>query len=294
MFFNKISIPEYFKYLTGVMINKIFKKQMFWKVKHWHHETFKGIFEVKEVYNFIKSIKGSFARENNTAIVNFTKYDHDFTFSLRRKTSDFAVFKQIFISDEYEVIFNFDKSVYNYILDAGANIGLATILFKKHFMNATILSVEPEETNFNCLKRNIELNRCENIIPLNCGIWYENTVLSIDKNFRDKREWSFTLKNKEKADIDKDTIPAFSINDLVLKHKFSKIDLLKIDIEGGEYFVFRENSDLSFLKITRTILMELHDDTDFNARIINILKENAFEISNTAEYIMAVNTKFNL
>jgi len=49
-------------------------------------------------------------------------------------------------------------------------------------------------------------------------------------------------------------LPAISINDLTK----SKIDLIKIDIEGSEKEVFKNNTD--WLKRTELLIIELHDE----------------------------------
>ena len=48
---------------------------------------------------------------------------------------------------------NFDKNEI-VIIDAGANIGFASVFYKNKFPNSRIVALEPEKENFNWLKKN--------------------------------------------------------------------------------------------------------------------------------------------
>ena len=66
-----------------------------------------------------------------------------------------------------------------------------------------------------------------------------------------------------------------SMNDLIKKHHIDRIDILKVDIEGGEIEIFSEN--LSWLTIVRILVIEIHDkyiDGDF---VRKKLHENGFK-----------------
>ena len=69
---------------------------------------------------------------------------------LRLKTSDIEVYGKIFAGQEYRFEALKQPKV---IVDAGANIGLASVFFANAFPEATIIAIEPEETNFTLLKK---------------------------------------------------------------------------------------------------------------------------------------------
>jgi UDP-N-acetylglucosamine transferase subunit ALG13 len=67
------------------------------------------------------------------------------------------------------------------------------------------------------------------------------------------------------------------------------IDLLKIDIEGGERYIFNEAREgLEFLAITRVIAIEIHDEYQIEDRIQAILRDAGFVISHSGEYLVGV------
>lgn len=98
---------------------------------------------------------------------------------LRHNTSDVKTFDKIFLEDEYD----FDPELSpELIIDAGANIGAASIYFALKYPDATIISLEPEKTNFNILKKNSK--KYKNICCLNKALGY--TKKSLYKKSRSK------------------------------------------------------------------------------------------------------------
>ena len=93
---------------------------------------------------------------------------------IRAQTSDILNAEEIFINGDYN--FNFPENITR-IIDAGANIGFASIFFSKIFENAKILALEPEKSNFSMLKRNVTFYK--NIKTLNKALWAKEANLSI-------------------------------------------------------------------------------------------------------------------
>src|SRR6185369_12585741 len=94
--------------------------------------------------------------------------------SLRLKTSDIATFKKIFLDREYD--FPLEKKPET-ILDAGANVGFASVFFAQKFPTAKIVAIEPEASNFALLKKNS--SPYPNIIPVQGALWNENKVIDL-------------------------------------------------------------------------------------------------------------------
>ena len=70
---------------------------------------------------------------------------------LRRYTSDYSTFKQIYVKKDYDISIDFEPKI---IIDAGANVGLASVYFANRFPNAIIYAIEPEQSNFEALVQN--------------------------------------------------------------------------------------------------------------------------------------------
>ncbi len=170
---------------------------------------------------------------------------------LRKNTSDLPTFNQVMVDAEYS--FNIRNNSPKFIIDCGANIGLASLFFLSRYTNATIIAIEPEKSNFKQLLK----NTCNysNIKCVNSGIWNRTTELEvIDK--RNFGHWGFQCEEVDEPN-DK-TIKAASIDDILDKFDISEIDLLKIDIEGAELELFSKNYE-NWLPKTKVIMIELHD-----------------------------------
>src|SRR5260370_13944534 len=72
---------------------------------------------------------------------------------LRRQTTDLRCLEKVFVSDEYDSPFQLSPRV---IVDAGANVGMATLFFAQRDPEAKILAIEPEASNFEMLKQNCQ------------------------------------------------------------------------------------------------------------------------------------------
>lgn len=168
---------------------------------------------------------------------------------IRAKTSDINVFEQIFVSEDY----NFPTSIKpELIIDAGANVGYASVFFANKFRDAHIIAVEPEKSNIELLIENTSYY--PNIEVIESAIWDENTYLKIKDVGLDK--WGFMV---EKAQPDDPiSFRAITIQELLAKSGYEKIDILKLDIEGSEKEIFSRNYD-EWLGKVYILIIELHD-----------------------------------
>lgn len=98
--------------------------------------------------------------------IRFSHREFPFPIFLRSKTSDLSTLEQVFIDCEYEMTHSLHPKV---ILDCGANIGLGTVYFKNQFPDAKIISVEPEESNFELLMKNTA--HYNDIFCIKGGVW---------------------------------------------------------------------------------------------------------------------------
>jgi FkbM family methyltransferase len=212
----------------------------------------------------------------------------------RRFSSDLAVFDQIFLRDDLKYLVDILKrenyGKVNTIVDAGANIGLFTLRLNMEFPGSSFIVIEPDKNNFLILKKNLEQNKINSRFE-NTGIWSESRKLYFDRSFRDKKEWSVSLSEEA---ISQDFVEALSLNDIIIRHSLARIDILKIDIEGGERFIFNATKKgLEFLEITRVLVIEIHDEFKIREPIISLLTEKGFTTNNSGEYLLAFNTKLN-
>ena len=99
---------------------------------------------------------------------------------LRPQQTDAHVWTQVLVDAEYSFATKLGDWQPKTILDAGANIGLASTFFALHFPNATIVAVEPDPGNFKMLE--INTMRFGNVHRVNSGLWSKPTGLSLPRS----------------------------------------------------------------------------------------------------------------
>ncbi|TWT33780.1 Methyltransferase domain protein [Posidoniimonas corsicana] len=171
---------------------------------------------------------------------------------LRNGSSDFDVFRQVFLLEQYECL---ESNDVRYIVDAGANVGLTSLYFLNRYPHAHVIAIEPDVQNFDVAARNLRAfsSRCHIV---NAGIWSEDTTLAVVRgDYRDGRHWA--TQTLPRVDGNDEGIPVFHLQTLLNRYGFPRVDLLKVDVEGAEDAVFR-NGDTSFLKTTSSCAVECH------------------------------------
>ncbi len=209
-------------------------------------------------------------------------------------SSDIEVFYQIWKERQYQPVVDLINNTtgnkgFLRIIDAGGNIGCTGLYLKKQFPNSCILILEPEASNFALLEKNINLNKCQGTVLLNAGLWKNEAYLEVKKDFRDKKEWTYYVKEVPYPT----KLKGFGVLDLMKKYKWEYIDLFKIDIEGGERYLFEdENQARCFLSKTKFIAIEIHDEFDIRNKIDNCLKDNGFDFFVNGELTIGKNKNF--
>ncbi len=131
-------------------------------------------------------------------------------------------------------------------VDIGANIGVLTLKAASVVgESGSVIAFEPHPRVFNYLTKNISLNDFRNIRAYNVGLGEHNNILH------------FT--NKRSDDQNKvSEIGSIKVNVEPLDHyKLRSVDLMKVDVEGYEKFVFLGGSNT--LDGTHTIYFESWD-----------------------------------
>lgn len=170
---------------------------------------------------------------------------------VRLGTSDMQCVEKIFLSEEYRAPFPIQPEV---IVDAGANIGMATLFFAHQFPSACIVAIEPEESNFRVLSENCA--GLKNVSLLKGALWSTSTPMTIAD--RNAEAWAFSVVETTMADSAEDRIKGISVPDILKMFKFDRIDLLKLDIEGAERELFSVGVEEWIEKVS-VIVIELHD-----------------------------------
>lgn len=172
--------------------------------------------------------------------------------TLRLGTSDLATYEKIFADREYH--FEPAKSP-EVILDAGANIGLASLFFAARFPAARIIAIEPEDSNFALLVRNTAA--FPRIVPIQAALWGVDAHVNVVDPGLDK--WGFQARAVGEAGPAGvcHSVVGMTVDRIMREQGLDYIDILKMDIEGGEIEVF--NGGGEWLGRVGLLIAELHE-----------------------------------
>lgn len=139
------------------------------------------------------------------------------------------------------------------IFDLGANIGGFGLYFDSVNKNVRYkgYAFEPFSGNMNLLKHNYELNHITKFKTYEAAISDINGTVKFNDNV--SYDAMHISGNNKGINVESHTLSTFC-----KQNKISIIDLLKMDIEGGEYAILKH--DITFIKkYVRTIIMEYHE-----------------------------------
>ena len=144
------------------------------------------------------------------------------------------------------------------IIDCGANIGLSVIYMKMFYPDARIIAFEPDERNFELLKKNIEAFGLSNVEAHQEAVWTEDTELRFASQG--------SMSSRIDENVSENTIP---VNAIRLRNFLNRpVDFLKIDIEGAEYQVMKDIADQ--LHFVSHLFLEYHGTFAQNGELSNL------------------------
>lgn len=119
------------------------------------------------------------------------------------------------------------------VLDCGANVGV----FTRKALRAgarTIVAIEPAPENIEVLRRNFrdEIAKGQ-VIVYPKGVWFKDDMLVLHVHPHNSAADSFVLEQQGSHATDQ-KLPLTTIDKLVTELKLSRVDFIKMDIEGAE------------------------------------------------------------
>jgi FkbM family methyltransferase len=167
---------------------------------------------------------------------------------LRIDTSDFCAYRDVLIFKSKSYDPGIPDFTPNTIVDVGAHIGMASILFALRYPTARIIAIEPEPSNFEALVRNTAPYKT--ITPIQAALWREDGEVSLGaSNAHVKGAFQVVANGPQR-------VRAITIDTLMREAGIRSIDFLKVDIEGAEIEVFES---CPWITNVRVIAIELHD-----------------------------------
>jgi FkbM family methyltransferase len=212
-------------------------------------------------------------------------------------SSDSLVFDQIFIRKEYLGALQWFDSVspgeeIRTVIDVGANIGCAALFFFMQFPEVNIFCLEPEQSNYDQLELNVGLNRFAQIRCLRAALSAQPGRLQLSRDFRDGKHWGARFVATDgggDAVAQVQQADAIDAWELLRRAGFENVDLLKMDIEGGEAALLEDVAFGRFLREkVRRLVMEVHEEFIGVDKANNILRSLGFTTFQVAEFVCGI------
>jgi FkbM family methyltransferase len=200
----------------------------------------------------------------------------DFDWGVLSQNSEFmrVLRDEILVQNVYQKYFEVEEG--EVVFDFGASSGIFTfsILDKKP---KKVYCFEPHKDLFKTLKRNVE-NKGVDVTCTNAGIGSRDgkEILPGVYNPNSMAMWSLPVETE-----------VVSFSSFVKKNNVQKIDFMKLDCEGGEYEIFKEqNYDWLMGNLKKTAgEWHLHNPElkekfkDFRDKVLGSLSPSSYEVS---------------
>lgn len=168
----------------------------------------------------------------------------------RAAGSDFAVLRQVMGHQDAAIAF---ASPPRLVIDAGANVGYASLVFSRHYPTATIVGIEPDRSNCDMFRKNCAAY--PRIHLLEGAVWPRKAMLAITNP--DAAAFEFQVGEAATA-TDSNRVRAYTIPEIIDMHGEGRVNLLKLDIEGAEHALFTQGAE-EWLPRVDVLIVELHD-----------------------------------
>lgn len=183
---------------------------------------------------------------------------------LRKSQSDLYILREIFLEGMYDLDIPVDRL--GTVIDCGANAGLSAAFFQARYAPSQLIAVEPIPESVRVLEANnlasggtwsIEpravASKAAELTFFVSGMWSACTAIEHIGRYR------HTPGNRMESVLERPklTVSSVSIGDLITEYDLSRIDLLKLDIEGYEEDVVCTNND--WLGLVQRLIIEVHE-----------------------------------
>jgi len=195
-------------------------------------------------------------------------------------------------SDDYTFLTSFLKEGDIYI-DVGANIGVTVIPAAKSIgQTGKCKAFEPHPKICSYLKENLKLNGLESVEVYNCALGKSKNDIYLTDSFTDEINCVVEAPDQSKSV----KVPMTTLD--LTTEDLASINLLKIDVEGYEKFVFEgaiqtlQKVDCIYFEITE------RNFTEFGYRIsdlLNLLENEGFKIfkrNGTTNEVCIINSSY--
>jgi FkbM family methyltransferase len=195
--------------------------------------------------------------------------------------SDRWVVRGVFGEQQYDIALQDPPEL---IIDAGANVGYASVYFANKYPDAHIIAIEPDPENCELFHKNCAAYR--NVELIQGALWTSRTNLIIE-NCADE-SWAFRVVEAP-ASANR-SFEGLTVTDILRRSGKQHIDLLKLDIEGSEEQLFSSNYK-SWMGQVKNMIIELHGQRCRDV-VLAATKEGGFSAFHSGAHVTLKKIEF--
>jgi FkbM family methyltransferase len=169
-----------------------------------------------------------------------------------------------------------------YVIDAGANIGIATIYFKETYPDSEVVAFEPDPGCFSRLEENVHRRGYDNVKLVQAGL--AGRAGTLDFMLEGTGSWGNRVA--QAGDPVSMSVPVVRLRPYLER----PVDLLKMNIEGMETEVLSDCRDL--LKNVKRLVVEYHS-FDRQPQTLNVLLNTIIQ-AGFRIYVRSLHSKWPL
>lgn len=178
------------------------------------------------------------------------------------------------------------------VVDVGANMGIFALWAAPQASRGRVICIEPTRV-IGCLERSLPASGLANVEIVTCAIGREEGVLELVEysgftavthaaEFQPATLGQFLIRllwPKSQREPVRTTCRCRRLEDVLAELGVEKVDLLKVDCEGGEYDIVESLGD-PFLRRVSRIVMEFHElhRTHDHRRLVRRLRDAGFAV----------------
>lgn len=172
-------------------------------------------------------------------------------------------------------------------LDIGANIGYLSLFCSKLVgSSGRVIAFEPGDFAFNLLKRNKELNKFDHLEIYQAGFGERDEIVEFNSGAPGLEVYNslgnIVHPSADPTQFNKISVQLFQGSTWLRNHNIEHIDLMKLDVEGGEYAVLKGMREMFQSQKISRLLIEITNEMSqafgyHSSDIILMLRECGYD-----------------
>lgn len=153
-------------------------------------------------------------------------------------------------------------------LDLGAHVGYFTLLGSRLVRKSgKVYAFEPHPKNVAYLKGHLDSNKIDNVVL------FEGAISTYEGEFTLSNHSRVGARLQQGGEI---VVPVFSLKALLENGRIETPNVIKLDIEGGEYELLNDNIEL--LRINKPVLLLSTHGLEIHRKCLSLLSENSYSL----------------